>query len=140
MDESDPERPAIFQSLQEARKNAPKAEAYQEQAMTVLTDAQRDVFREKIAQAIATQQRQNRQRSDRFPSNQNRSEGMSENMQNMGSQNQPGSRESDRIKKSNLDERARRAIRFLRAHQAQQDGEASQPSGSSNRRNRRGAD
>ena len=49
--------------------------------MTVLSDAQRDIFREKIAEAIATQQRQKRQRSDRSPSNQNMSEGMSENMQ-----------------------------------------------------------
>ena len=137
MDESDPERPAIFQALQQARKDAPKAEAYQEQAMTVLSDAQRDIFREKIAEAIATQQRQKRQRSDRSPSNQNMSEGMSENMQNMNSQNRPGSRESDRINKSDLDERARRAIRFLRAHQAQKDGDESQPSGSSNRRDRR---
>ncbi|MDG2054305.1 MAG: hypothetical protein P8J86_06320 [Phycisphaerales bacterium] len=131
MDESDPERPAIFQALQQARKDAPKAEAYQEQAMALLSDAQRDIFREKIAEAIATQQRQKRQRSDQSPSNQNMSEGMSENMQNMNSQNRPGSRESD------LDERARRAIRFLRAHQAQQDGDESQPSGSSNRRDRR---
>lgn len=144
LDESDPERPAISQALQQARKAAPKAEAYQEQAMTVLSDAQRDIFREKIAEAIATQQKQKRQRSDRSPSHQNMSEGMaesgmSEQMQDTNRQTRPQSRESDQINKGDLDERALRAVRFLRSHQAKQDRDESKPSGSSNRRDRRTA-